>query len=241
MQVDSRELHDGHTQRAKELLESRAIGRRMRAHNCATPGCGGPRAGRCPNCTWLYLEAPCVALALGVDERTAVVARSCRHPTLALSAGGSPPSRGCFWGFRSRLEYIGAQVAAGLVDVVVHGAPRAFGVPGPDGVEHRTMVLDGVAADVAHLRGLASGWDQQPAQWLQECGDERVVCGIEHGLMEREVCGDEGVDVAVVGRGGHRVEMSLEMFKIVGGPAGRGQFRRAGLDDAASLDEPLGH
>jgi hypothetical protein len=61
------------------------------------------------------------------------------------------------------------------------------------------MVLDRVAADVGYLGGLASGWDQQPAQRLQERGDEGVVCGVEHGLMEREVCGDEGVDVAVVG------------------------------------------
>jgi hypothetical protein len=151
------------------------------------------------------------------------------------------PYRRRFGRFRSRREYIGAQVAAGLVDVVVHGAPCAFGIPGPDGVEHRAMVLDRVFADVAYLGGLASGWDQQSAQRLEECRDERVVCGIEHGLMEREVCGDEGVDVAVVGGGGHLVEMNLETCKIIGGPAGRGQLCRAGLDDAARLDEPLGH
>jgi hypothetical protein len=39
--------------------------------------------------------------------------------------------------------------------------------------------------------------------------------------MEREVCGDEGVDVAVVGGDCHLVEMNLETFKIVGAGGSR--------------------
>ena len=46
MQVDSGELHDGHTQSAEALLESRSIGRRMRAHNWTS--FSAPRSLRCP-------------------------------------------------------------------------------------------------------------------------------------------------------------------------------------------------
>jgi hypothetical protein len=110
---------------------------------------------------------------------------------------------GRFGGVGPSLQDVSAQVATGLVDVLVHGVPGPFGVAGPDGVEHGAMVLDRVSADVLDLGGLASGRDQEPAQLLQQGRDERVAGRIEHDLVKCQVRGDEGIDVALASGGHH--------------------------------------
>src|ERR671911_520752 len=71
-----------------------------------------------------------------------------RRPPPAVP-GGSARTEGAIGGAGPGLEYIGSEVAAGLLDVVLHGVPCAFGVPGLDGVEHRAMVRDRVSTNVA--------------------------------------------------------------------------------------------